>query len=179
MASEKAPAAPAPPAAEAAAPEGGKKKSSMRMALGAGVVLALEIATVVVTLKLSSGPKQVIAEVPVPAKAESIEKDAEVKLIDAKLPNRQGGPLFLYDLAVVAKVADKNKDKVTELFTEREAEIRDQIRTIIASSDPKSLSEPGLETIKRQIRYQIEQDIGKDLIKEVLIPKCTAIQTGY
>jgi flagellar basal body-associated protein FliL len=176
MANEKPPAAAeAAPSGEAAAP----KKSTMKMAMGAGIVLVLEIATVFLTLKMASGPKPAIADMPKPAETQAAEKDLEVKLIDAKLPNNLSGRLFLYDLAVVAKVGEKNKDKVTELFTEREAEIRDQIRTIVASSDPTSLAEPGLETIKRQIGYQIEQDIGKDLIKEVLIPKCTAIPMGF
>ena len=74
---------------------------------------------------------------------------------------------------VVAATPEKNKAKLTDLFTEKEAQIRDRIRTIVASSDPKALGEPGLETLRRQIAYQLEQDLGKDLIKEILIPKCT------
>jgi flagellar basal body-associated protein FliL len=171
MANDKA--APPAPAAEAPAKEGAKKGAGMKMAIAAVVVLALEGGTIGVTMKMAGGPQKVTAEVPVAT--QPAERDAEIELIDAKLPNGVSGRLYVYDLAVVIKVAEKKKPDVTNLCNERKAEIRDQVRTIIASSDPKSLAEPGLETIKRQIGYQLEQDIGKDLIKEVLIPKCTAI----
>ena len=130
-------------------------------------------------MMMAGGPKRVIAEVPATAPKEVVERDAEVKILEAKLPNNLRGRLFLYDLQVVAKVDEKNKVKVTELFAERDAEIRDRIRTIIASSDPKSLEEPGLETLRRQIGYQLEQDLGKDLIKELLIPKCTPFRAEF
>ncbi len=176
MATEKAP----PPAAAAApAKEAPPKKSGLKMAIAAVVVLVLEGGIVGLTMKLSAGPRPAMSEVPATAPKEAIEKDAEVKLVDARLPNSVGGRLFSYDLQVVAKVAEKNKTKVAELFQEKDAEIRDQIRAIVASSDPASLAEPGLETLRRQISYQIEQDIGKDLLKEVLIPKCTPIQTQF
>ena len=61
---------------------------------------------------------------------------------------------------------------MTDLFKERDGEIRDQIRTIVAASLPEALAEPGLETIRRQIpSIQLEEDIGKDLIKESLDPQ--------
>ena len=126
-------------------------------------------------MMFSSGPRNVVADVPVKA-VEPEEKFVEVDLVKGKLPNNIGGRLFTYDLQIVAKVNEKDKAKATELFAARDAETRDRIRTIIASSDPKSLGEPGLETLRRQIAYQLEQDLGKDgkdLVKEVLIPKCT------
>ena len=64
-------------------------------------------------------------------------------------------------------------EAATELFAQRESEIRDQIRTIVASSDPISLAEPGLNTLRRKISFKLDETMGKDLIKEVLIPKCT------
>jgi flagellar basal body-associated protein FliL len=178
MANEK----PAPPAAEPAADAPRKSKAGLKMGIAAAAVLALEVATVVVTMKMAGGPRKATAEPPAPHKVEVVERDAEVKLVEARLPNSSGGRLFLYDLQVVAKVSEKNKTRVAELFAERDAEIRDQIRTIVASADPKTLAEPGLEILKRQIAYQLEQDLGKDgkdLLKEILIPKCTQIQVQF
>ncbi|HVX86550.1 MAG TPA: hypothetical protein VH253_17340 [Phycisphaerae bacterium] len=176
MSAEKTAKAPEAPPAEAEAPA---KKGGKKTIIVAAVVVLLEVATVGVTMSMSGGPRRAAAEVPATAPKEAVEKDAEVKLVDAKLPNAKGGRLYLYDLQIVAKVADKNKDKVTDLLTERDAQIKDHIRTIIAGFDPQSLAEPGLETLRRQIAYQLDQDIGKDLVKEVLIPKCTPIRADY
>jgi flagellar basal body-associated protein FliL len=172
MANEKPAAAPAPAGKDEAAPP---KKGTLKIAIAAMIVVLLEVGTVFVTMKVSGGPKTVIAEPTATAPAEKIEKDTEVKLIDAKLPNIQSGKIYMYDLQVVVKVLEKNKEKITDLFAEKEAEIRDHVRTIIASADPQALAEPGLETLRRQINYQLEQDLGKELIKEVLLPKCTPI----
>jgi flagellar basal body-associated protein FliL len=180
MAAEK----PAKPAdgAPAAADEKPKKGGMMKMLIVAAVVLVLEGVTVGVTMMISAGPKKVIADVPATAPAEAVVHEAEVKLVDARLPNNVGGRLYLYDLAVVVKVDEKNKVKVTELFADREAETKDHIRAIVASSDPKALAEPGLETLRRQIAYQLDETLGKDgkgMIKEVLIPKCTPMRAEY
>ena len=164
-----APAADAPGAAHQGGPP---------TILVAGIVVLMEAATVGLTMMMSGGPRRAAADPPTSAPAQAVEKDTEVKLIEAKLPNSKGR-LYLYDLQVFAKVGEKNKDKVTELFNDREAEIKDHIRTIIAGFDQQSLSEPGLETLRRQIAYQLDQDIGKDLVKEVLIPKCTPIRADY
>ena len=164
-----------PAEAAAGAAEAPKKSSMMKMGVMAAVVLVLEGGTVLATMKMTAGPKRAVAEEIVKA-PEPEPKDVEVDLMKDVLPNNIGGRPFLYDLQIVAKVSEKNKDKAKELFTARDAETRDRIRTIVASSDPKSLEEPGLETLRRQIAYQLEQDLGKDgkdLVKEVLIPKCT------
>ena len=163
------------PAAEAAAPKKGLPIKAIAVAVA---VVVMEVATVGVTVMMSGGPKRVVAAPPTTAPAEVHEKDAEVKLVDAKLPNSKRGAnrLYLYDLSVVAKVAEKEKEKTKALFEERDAEIKDRIRTIIASSLPEALDEPGLETLRRQIKYQLEQDIGKDIIKDLLIPKCTPMR---
>ena len=86
-----------------------------------------------------------MSEVPATAPKEAIEKDAEVKLVDARLPNSVGGRVFSYDLQVVAKVGEKNKAKVAELFQEKDAGPRSNPRYCRWGSDPASLAEPGLE----------------------------------
>lgn len=175
MAGKEAAKAEAPASEAAAAPKSGK---SMKAIIVAVAIVALEGATVGVTMMMAGGPKRVVADTPATAPAEVHEKDAEVKLVEAKLPNAKHGPnrLYLYDLSVVAKVSEKEKEKAKGLFEERDAEIKDRIRTIIASSLPEALAEPGLETLRRQIKYQLEHDIGKDIIKELLIPKCTPMR---
>jgi flagellar basal body-associated protein FliL len=161
-------------AAEGAAPEK-KKGLPMKAIIVAVAVVVLEAATVGVTMMMSGGPKKVVADTPASAPAEEKkEKEAEVKLMDGRLPNKKmgSGRLYLFDISVVAKVNDKDKEHIKALIEEKDAEIKDRIRTIVASSGAEALDEPGLETLRRQIKYQLEHDLGKDTIKEILIPKC-------
>jgi flagellar basal body-associated protein FliL len=163
------------PPAEEKAPKKGLPIKAIVVALA---VVVMEVATVGVTVMMSGGPKTSMAHVPQTQSQEEEkpkEKDAEVKLMDASLANAKHGAnrLFLYNLAVVAKVGEKEKEKAKALFEEHDAEIKDRIRTIVASSSPEIMDEPGLETLRRQIKYQLDQDLGKDVIKDLLIPKCT------
>jgi flagellar basal body-associated protein FliL len=53
--------------------------------------------------------------------------------------------------------------------------IQDRVRTIIAETDPEKLgggAEPGLETLRRQVKYQLDEIVGDGLIDDVLIPQC-------
>ena len=64
----------------------------------------------------------------------------------------------------------------------RKALITDRIRTIIAQTDPEKLgggSEPGLETLRRQVKYQLDHIVGEGLIDEVLVPRCIPFRTDY
>ena len=172
----------APKTAETpATAEAPAKKSGMpKMVIMAAFVLALEGGTVGLMKMYFGGAKQVTAaNIPDDA-SKAAAKEVEIKLLDAHLPNRlSGGNLYIYDLQVVTTTEESNKKQLTELFNEREASIRDRIRTIVASADPKTLSEPGLETLRRQIAYQLEEAVGKELIKEVLIPRCTPMRGDY
>jgi flagellar basal body-associated protein FliL len=81
---------------------------------------------------------------------------------------------------VVAKA--ENEQKVTDAFKDGKALIEDRIRTIIAESDPEKLgggSEPGLETLRRQVKYQLDRVVGEGLIDEVLVPRCIPFRTDY
>ncbi|MGH7214988.1 MAG: hypothetical protein ACREIT_09525, partial [Tepidisphaeraceae bacterium] len=65
---------------------------------------------------------------------------------------------------------------------ERDALIRDRIRTIIAQADPEKLgggSEPGLETLRRQVKYQLDEIVGEGMVDEVLVPRCIPFRADY
>jgi flagellar basal body-associated protein FliL len=109
-------------------------------------------------------------------------KTVEVELLDGKFPNKQNGRTFLYDVHFRLSVKTDAADKVKKIITDRSALIEDRIRTIIAQSDPEKLqggSEPGLETLKRQVKYQLDEIVGDGLIDEVLVPQCIGFRTDY
>ncbi len=100
---------------------------------------------------------------------------AEVPLLEARFPNKRSGRAFLYDIKIVLSVKKESADKVKAIVTEHDALIQDRVRTIIAETDPEKLgggAEPGLETLRRQVKYQLDEIVGDGLIDDVLIPQC-------
>jgi flagellar basal body-associated protein FliL len=107
-------------------------------------------------------------------------KTVEIAVGDFKALNRADGRSFLYDMSIVVVVKSEQEAKVTEAFRQAKAQIEDRIRTLIAESDPEKLgggSEPGLETLRRQVKYQLDRIIGDGLIEEVLVPRCIPFRT--
>jgi len=110
------------------------------------------------------------------------KKHYELKLIELKAPNKQSGRTYVYDLKIVVMVKGKVAEEVEKTISEREALIQDRLRTIIAQSDPEKLgggSEPGLETLRRQVKYQLDEIIGEARIDEVLVPRCNPFRTDF
>lgn len=106
----------------------------------------------------------------------------EVQVLDIKAPNKLSGRTFLYDVSIFVSTKGENEATVTDKLKARDALIKDRVRTIIAQSDPEKLgggSEPGLETLRRQIKYQLDEIVGEKLLIEVLIPRCIPYRTDY
>jgi len=115
-------------------------------------------------------------------KAVDKRKTVEVNVLDFKAPNKQSGRTFLYDVSIYVVAKAEFAEKVKTTIGEREALIKDRIRTIIAQSDPEKLgggSEPGLETLRRQVKYQLDEIIGEEMVGEVLVPRCIPFRTDY
>ncbi len=103
------------------------------------------------------------------------KRKVEVPVVDFRAPNKQSGRTYLYDVAIVISVRADAEEKTKGVLAERAATIKDRIRTIIAQSDPEKLgggTEPGLETLRRQVKYQLDEIVGEGIIDEVLVPRC-------
>lgn len=110
------------------------------------------------------------------------KKTVELLVLDFKAPNKASGRTFLYDVAIYVVTRNEHETEVKETLKVREALIKDRIRTIIAQSDPEKLtggSEPGLETLRRQVKYQLDIILGEGCIEEVLVPKCIPFRTDF
>jgi flagellar basal body-associated protein FliL len=110
------------------------------------------------------------------------KKVIELNVLDFKAPNKQTGRLFLYDVSVYVTVKTEFKERVEAAFKEREATIKDRVRTIISQSDPEKLgggTEPGLETLRRQVKHQLDDIIGEGMIEEVLVPRCIPYRQDF
>jgi flagellar basal body-associated protein FliL len=106
-----------------------------------------------------------------PTKADKHRK-VELQVVDFRAPNRQSGRMYLYDVAIVISVRGDMEEKSKSILTENSARVKDRVRTIIAQSTTEKLSEPGLETLRRQVKYQLDQLLGENVIDEVFVPRC-------
>jgi flagellar basal body-associated protein FliL len=105
-----------------------------------------------------------------------------IPIVEFKAPNKVSGRMFLYDVAIEVQVAGSNMAKVKPKLEQRKALISDRVRTIIAQSDPEKLNgqtEPGLETLKRQVKYQLDEICGEGMVEEVLIPRCIPFRADF
>ena len=110
------------------------------------------------------------------------KKRVELSVVDFRAPNKQSGRTFLYDVTIFISVRADAEEKTKAILNDRAALIKDRIRTIIAQSDPEKLgggSEPGLETLRRQVKYQLDEIIGDGVIDEVLVPRCIPFPVNY
>ncbi len=123
---------------------------------------------------------------PAPASAETVSAEsdgadsdqgspgeiAEVVIAELDAYNNLSGRLYIYHLQVSAQVNPEQKEKIEALVLERAGTISDRINTVIRGIDPKHLNEPRLETVRRQIKFELDKVFGDDsLILELLIPK--------
>lgn len=111
-----------------------------------------------------------------------VKKFAELSIVEFRAPNKLSGKTYIYDVIIVASVKGEKEGAAKEAIEQRKALIADRVRTIIAQSDPEKLgggSEPGLETLRRQVKYMLDELLGPGLIDEVLVPKCIPIRTDF
>ena len=109
-------------------------------------------------------------------------KTVEVEVVEFKALNRSSGRTFLYDVSIFVVVKAEQEQRVKDIFKDKKALIEDRIRTIIAESDPEKLgggAEPGLETLRRQVKYHLDEIVGDGVIDEVLVPRCIPFRTDY
>jgi flagellar basal body-associated protein FliL len=109
-----------------------------------------------------------------PAAAKRLDKKrkVELKVVDFKASNKQSGRMYLYDVSIVISVHGVNEEKAKSTLADNDARVKDRIRTIVAQSPPEKLAEPGLETLRRQVKYQLDQILGDNIVDEVYVPRC-------
>ena len=114
--------------------------------------------------------------------AGNMRKTAEVNVLEFRAQNKLSGRTFVYEVSIYVVTKSEFKSQLVDTIKDREALIKDRVRTIIAQNDPEKLgggSEPGLETLRRQVKHQLDEIVGDGLIDEVLIPKCIPIRSDF
>ena len=174
--------APAPDAAADAKPAVSEKRGKM-MTLGVfGGVMVVEAVAIFMCMKfMGSEPDPTLGmEHAMEATTKPWEQTHELAVADVRVPNNNGSRTILYSVKVVISVHHESQEKMKEFIENRKNTVDDVISRVIRSADERHLAEPGLETLKRQIRFELGRLIGDDkIIEHVLIPECMPIPTGF
>ncbi len=95
----------------------------------------------------------------------------EIELADCRPSNRSSGKTVTVQMKVSGLVVSDQEERGKELAEAHKARILDRVNYVVRSAELQHLNEPGLETIKRRIKLELDQVFGdEELIKEVLIP---------
>jgi flagellar basal body-associated protein FliL len=102
---------------------------------------------------------------------------SEVELAECKPSNTMSGKLISLHLRVSGLVASTDVGLVENLAEDKRARIDDRINYVVRSAALRHLNEPGLETIKRRIKHELDELFeAEGLIKEIFIPEL--LQSG-
>lgn len=151
-----------------------------------GIVAAIMIAEgagVYFLVSMTGAPKTSGAAIAGEQEAER-EKTQELLLVEDRFQNVDSGTIWLWDTSIFVQVRNKNVDRVKEIMERRKAEIKEGVSLIFRRAEDRHLrSDPGLETVTRQLTAYVNDVFGTDknelpLVERVIIPKCTGINAG-
>lgn len=157
----------------------GRKKAIL---LVAALMLAEGIGLFVLMSVLAPTPDTSLAEEggSVSDEETALNRHVEVMLCEVDAANRKDGRTYVFHMQISALVPVEHQERIERFVVARKMSISDRIQTVIRAADPRHLSEPSLETIRRQLTFEIKQLFGDedDVIKEVLIPQLLQTRGG-
>ena len=105
----------------------------------------------------------------------------EIHIVDFKAYNKKDdGRVFVYRVRVFGRVRPANADRVRELVKLRQVTLQDRLSAIVRAADPAQLQEANLETVRRQIKFEVGRVLGDDtLVEEILLPEWMAYRADY
>ena len=161
-----------------------KSKLPLKMILIIGGVFLLEAGAVSTFWIMRGGPDPADATSAIDQSQEhSREGLAEIQLAESfQVDNYMKGAstrtmvtLEVFATYLEGDEEESNVEKVTALVEKHSSEIRDCIRTIVASAKPNDLTDPKLEVIKRIIKSEVGKIIGENYIQDILLPKYSPV----
>lgn len=164
-------------AADAAAAEtksaGAGKKRLKLLGIILGVMLAEGVGIFVLVGVTSAPPPATDAAELGQNPEEIIESmDVELALVECDAINRKSGQGVIAHIVLCARVAAADRQRAGKLIELRQSTIKDRVQMILRSADPQHLNEPNLDTIKRQIKFEVDKILDDEkLIHEILIPQ--------
>ncbi len=159
-----------------------RKRSMASIGVFGGVMLVEGLAIFFCMKFLGSDPDPTQGMVEAPT-TQAWAESRELDVADLRVLHRSEHRTVLYTVRVVVTISSTDEDvmKDVEGFLEkRKGTIEDALSRVIRSADEKHLDEPGLETLRRQFRFELNELIGNETTFEnVLIPNFTVVPTGF
>jgi len=173
-----APAA-APPAGDEAKPEGAKPKKKMFMIGLFGGVMLVEAVGIFMAMKMfGSEPHPVEAEGLTETTQPTMEIQ-EIEVANVRVPHVSGSRTTVYSMRVVATVEHEKMEAVKAVMESKKWTVIDTVSRVIRQAAETELSEPRLETLRRKMKFELNELCGEEsAIEQVLIPECMPLTTG-
>jgi hypothetical protein len=193
-------------------PSEATKKGLPIKTIGAvAVMLIVEAVAIIAAVKMFGGPSEVKGVGLEHAEHDEGDTLVEVPVLHEKFTNSSSGRVWMWDTEVIIKVKTKHAGAaeegeakggghgdakadghdghvmgptVPEEMKSRMAEVRTGIGAIMSSAQHAYFTEPGRETLSRQILEYLRKVFGQDAegherIEEVLIPRCLGFPADY
>ncbi len=135
-------------------------------------VLLLEGGTITVFMVFKGGPTSAEGTDPIQGDTQvDLKEYVEVPLTESfNVDNYMGGKTrIVITMEVCAKVSKEKGDEFMGLVDSHTTEIKDAMRTLVASSQPDQIKDPKLQVIKREIQTSVEKIVGEGMIHEILV----------
>jgi flagellar basal body-associated protein FliL len=149
-------------------------KRKLILPLMVGGIMLVEGVVIFLLVRISSPeppPAQAAAE-GLTAEQQIEALDPEVSVAECDAINRASGQTVVVHIALSALVSPPNVDRAQKLIEKRKNTIQDRVQLVVRGADPKHLNEPGLETIRRQLKMELDKILGDDkLLNEILVPQ--------
>lgn len=154
-----------------------KRKLNLKTLIILGVVLFLEVATVLLTFVLAGGPNPAAADRAAAVAADKSNQEVEELVIQGRFANSKRGDVYLYDTEIYVVVLRKHQEKVQEQLKRLSAQMNKDIGDIFRRAEPSFMHEDELQTLTRQVKEVLDERLGPDaegesLVKRVLITRC-------
>jgi len=150
------------------------RRKLMTMLVAAGLVLGEGAGIFIITRMMYRQPESAAAAQKSPQEQvlDGIGEHVEIALPEVSAFNKREGRLYVYNLDVTMVVSQKRAEGVQKILDMRRSTILDRLNTVIRSADSKHLNEPGLDTLRRQFRFELNKVLGDDeVLVDILIPR--------
>ncbi len=76
--------------------------------------------------------------------------------------------------SIFAKAQPEQKDQLQALVSDHNSQIRDCIRSSLASLTPTNIHDPQLNTLKKELKSNLDRIVGPNMVESILIPEWQA-----